>query len=162
MGMDMLGAEITQEQVFKLDDLSMSKTKVDAIMNAGIQESDDSQDNFSDSSESDDDNSDEEEENKYNAMVEAQMDSLYSEYLAKMDPSKMNKRATKRTKVAKRALAGEGLVQDAELLDGDSKAYRDLLNAAEVRKQQIILKTNVGNEKRLCNSPFVLFVLFLP
>ena len=136
MGMDLNAIEIgDDDQVFNLKKLKMSKAKVDAVMNAGEVEEEEEETKVSAES---DDSSDASDSEKYEAALEAQMDSMYEQYLSTKDEKTLNKRAVKRTKVAKRALAGETLVNDAAMYDGNSKAYAELLEAEKVSSLYVV------------------------
>ena len=136
MGMDLNAIEIgDDDQVFNLKKLKMSKAKVDAVMNAGEVEEEEEETKVSAES---DDFSDASDSEKYEAALEAQMDSMYEQYLSTKDEKTLNKRAVKRTKVAKRALAGETLVNDAAMYDGNSKAYAELLEAEKVSSLYVV------------------------
>lgn len=125
------GIDVTEaESVFSLGELGLSKSKVDALENAGV-DSDAEDSDAGDESESDDDDVDSEEE--YEKMLDAQMEKLYDDYLTRRGDDVKTIKAVKRSKIAKRALAGEALVQDSTLFDGDAQAYQKMINPDEVR-----------------------------
>lgn len=129
LGMNAEGIDVTEaESAFSLSELGMSKSKVDAIENAGADSSDD--DDSSEDDESDAESVDSEEE--YEELLESQMDKLYDDFLTRRGDDVKTKKAVKRSKIAKRALAGEALVQDSEMYDGDAQAYRQMINPDEV------------------------------
>lgn len=128
LGMDAEGIDVTEaESAFSLSELKLSKSKVDELENAVASssesevESDEERDELADSDE------------EYEELLESQMDKLYDDFLTRRGDDVKTRKAVKRTKVAKRALAGEALVQDAEMFDGDTKAYHKMINAEEVR-----------------------------
>lgn len=127
MGMDLQGVEMAlDDQVFSMDTLGLSKESVDTLMNAGVEHSEEDNDSFDDSEDSSD-------EEGYEQVVDEQMDSMYDLYMSKKKPSDKTKSAVKRTKIAKRALAGEQLVADSALYDNNSKAYAQMLEPDQVR-----------------------------
>ncbi|TMW64196.1 hypothetical protein Poli38472_012818 [Pythium oligandrum] len=132
MGMEEEGIDVTEaESAFSLKELGITKAQVDQLENVGGFESDDDEElqfETSDEEESDDDADSDEE---YKLVLESQMDKLYDDYLSRKGDSVKTKKAVKRTKVAKRALAGEALVQDAEMYDGDMAAYEKMINPDE-------------------------------
>lgn len=128
--MDAEGIDVTEaESVFSLDKLGISKSKVDAIENVGAA-SDSESEISGDEAGSEDGLGDSDAE--YEELLEAQMEKAYDQYLVRRGDDVKTKKAVKRTKVAKRALAGEALVQDSEMFDGDTKEYHKMINPEEV------------------------------
>jgi hypothetical protein len=145
------GIDVTEaESVFSLGELGLSKSKVDALENAGV-DSDAEDSDADDESESDDEDVDSEDE--YEKMLDAQMEKLYDDYLTRRGDDVKTIKAVKRSKIAKRALAGEALVQDSTLYDGDAQAYQKMINPAEVR-----VDLRVVCAACYVSSPFVLSV----
>lgn len=125
--MDAEGIDVTEaESVFSLSELKLSKSKVDDLENAHASSSEEE----ADSEEEKDELADSDEE--YEELLESQMDKLYDDFLTRRGDDVKTRKAVKRTKIAKRALAGEALVQDSEMFDGDTKAYHKMINAEEV------------------------------
>ncbi|KAI9914827.1 hypothetical protein PsorP6_007928 [Peronosclerospora sorghi] len=128
LGMNADGIGVTDaKSAFSLKELKLSKSKVDALENAGIESSDDEVVE----TEVDDCTSSEESDAAYDEVLEASMEEAYEQYLSRRGDEKKTRRAVKRTKVAKRALAGEALVQDSAMFDGDMKQYDKLINPDE-------------------------------
>lgn len=129
LGMNAEGVDPTEaESAFSLSDLKLSKSKVDALENAGVDSGDESEIEEMDDESSDDADSDEE----YEKMLDAQMDKLYDEFLTRRGDDVKTMKAVKRSKIAKRALAGEAVMEDSALYDGDQEAYRKMINPDEV------------------------------
>lgn len=125
--MDAEGIDVTEaESVFSLSELKLSKSKVDDLENADASSSEEE----AESEEEKDELADSDEE--YEELLESQMDKLYDDFLTRRGDDVKTRKAVKRTKIAKRALAGEALVQDSEMFDGDTKAYHKLINVEEV------------------------------
>ena len=72
-------------------------------------------------------NGDDEDDDDMAAIMESQMEKLYDEYLSRKGDGAKTKKAIKRSKVAKRALAGEALVEDHTMFDGDNEAYEKMI-----------------------------------
>lgn len=126
--MDAEGIDVTEaESAFSLAELKLSKSKVDELENAVASSSEEEAESESEVDELAD--SDEE----YEELLESQMDKLYDDFLTRRGDDVKTRKAVKRTKIAKRALAGEALVQDAEMFDGDQKAYLKMIDAEAVR-----------------------------
>lgn len=127
--MDAEGIDVTEaESAFSLSELKLSKSKVDDLENAHASSSEEEEE---EDAEEIDELADSDEE--YEELLESQMDKLYDDFMARRGEDKKTRKAVKRTKVAKRALAGEALVQDSEMYDGDKAAYHKMINAEEVR-----------------------------
>lgn len=125
--MDAEGIDPTEaESVFSISELKLSKSKVDDLENAHASsseeelESEEEKDELADS------------DDEYEELLESQMDKLYDDFLTRRGDDVKTRKAVKRTKIAKRALAGEALVQDSEMFDGDTKAYHKMIEADEV------------------------------
>eukprot|EP00644_Phytophthora_capsici_P011472 jgi/Phyca11/550505/estExt2_Genewise1Plus.C_PHYCAscaffold_370249 len=121
LGMNAEGIDVTEaESAFSLKELKMSKNKVDELENAGADSSDEEL-QFETSDEEDEDAGLEDSDAEYDELLEASMEKAYDEFLTRRGDDVKTRKAVKRTKVAKRALAGEALVQDSEMFDGDMK-----------------------------------------
>ncbi|KAJ8544253.1 hypothetical protein ON010_g12015 [Phytophthora cinnamomi] len=133
LGMDAEGIDVTEaESAFSLKDLKMSKDKVDDLDNAGADSSDDEELQFETSDEEDDEDAGlEDSDAEYDELLEASMEKAYEQFLTRRGDDVKTRKAVKRTKVAKRALAGEALVQDSEMFDGDMKQYKKMINPDE-------------------------------
>ncbi|POM70493.1 Ribosomal RNA large subunit methyltransferase J [Phytophthora palmivora] len=131
LGMDAEGIDVTEaESAFSLKELKLSKNKVDELENAGADSSSDEELQF----ETDDEDADaglEDSDAEYDELLEASMEKAYDEFLTRRGDDVKTRKAVKRTKVAKRALAGEALVQDSEMFDGDMKQYQKMINPDE-------------------------------
>jgi len=124
LGMDAEGIDVTEaESAFSL------KEKVDDLENAGAESSDEEL-QFETSDEEEDGLEDSDEE--YEELLDASMEKQYEAFLTRRGDDVKTRKAVKRTKVAKRALAGEALVQDSEMFDGDLKQYQKMINPDEV------------------------------
>lgn len=151
LGMNAEGIDVTEaESAFSLSELGLSKSKVDALENVGV-DSDDSENEGEDESESNDEDGDSDEE--YEKMLDEQMEKLYEDFLTRRGDDVKTIKAVKRSKIAKRALAGEALVQDSTLYDGDALAYQKMINPDEVRRRSTCCVLHV-----CVSSPFVLSV----
>ncbi|RLN02450.1 hypothetical protein BBJ28_00006242 [Nothophytophthora sp. Chile5] len=129
LGMNAEGIDVTEaESAFSLSELKLSKSKVDELENAVAESSSEEEEE----EEEDEDAGLEDSDAEYDELVESSMDKAYDEFLARRGDTVRTKKAVKRTKVAKRALAGEALVQDSEMFDGDTKQYQKMINADEV------------------------------
>ncbi|EGZ15593.1 hypothetical protein PHYSODRAFT_561340 [Phytophthora sojae] len=132
LGMDAEGIDVTEaESAFSLKDLKMSKDKVDDLDNVGADSSDDEELQFETSDEEDQDAGLEDSDAEYDELLEASMEKAYEQFLTRRGDDVKTRKAVKRTKVAKRALAGEALVQDSEMFDGDMKQYKQMINPDE-------------------------------
>ncbi|GLD93750.1 hypothetical protein PINS_up002355 [Pythium insidiosum] len=133
LGMDAEGIDVTEaESAFSLKELGISKAQVDLLDNAAdvanFESDDDAPLEFETS---DDDDGDSDSDTEYTELLESQMDGLYDSYLSRKGDSAKTKKAVKRSKIAKRAIAGEALTQDAEMYDGDMAAYHKMINPDE-------------------------------
>jgi AdoMet-dependent rRNA methyltransferase SPB1 len=126
------GIDVTEaETAFSLSELGLSRSKVDALENATIDVLTSEEEELNSDDEDDDDSlvdSDEE----YAKLLDSQMDKLYDDYLTRRGDSVKTRKAIKRSKIAKRALAGEAVAKDAELYDGDTKEYHKMINPEAV------------------------------
>ncbi|GMF21013.1 unnamed protein product [Phytophthora fragariaefolia] len=133
LGMDAEGIDVTEaESAFSLKDLKLSKDKVDDLDNVGAEASDDEELQFETSDEEEEDAGLEDSDAEYDELLESSMDKAYEQFLTRRGDDVKTRKAVKRTKVAKRALAGEALVQDSEMFDGDMKQYQQMINPDEV------------------------------
>ncbi|OWZ24531.1 Ribosomal RNA large subunit methyltransferase J [Phytophthora megakarya] len=131
LGMDAEGIDVTEaESAFSLKELKISKNKVDDLENAGADLSSDEELQF-ESEDEDEDAGLEDSDAEYDELLEASMEKAYDEFLTRRGDDVKTRKAVKRTKVAKRALAGEALVQDSEMFDGDMKQYQKMINPDE-------------------------------
>ncbi|POM70161.1 Ribosomal RNA large subunit methyltransferase J, partial [Phytophthora palmivora] len=129
--MDAEGIDVTEaESAFSLKELKLSKNKVDELENAGADSSSDEELQF-ETDDEDDDAGLEDSDAEYDELLEASMEKAYDEFLTRRGDDVKTRKAVKRTKVAKRALAGEALVQDSEMFDGDMKQYQKMINPDE-------------------------------
>ncbi|RHY87782.1 hypothetical protein DYB37_006194 [Aphanomyces astaci] len=136
-GMNEAGIELTDDmQAFSLKKLGV-KNVADVDDGAYISDASDSDDDIvapgSRGTAQGDDEDDSDDDNGYDALLESQMDKLYDDYISRKGDGQKTKKAVKRTKIAKRALAGEALVEDHAMFDGDQEAYRKQINPEEVR-----------------------------
>ncbi|ETP50697.1 ribosomal RNA large subunit methyltransferase J [Phytophthora nicotianae P10297] len=132
LGMNAEGIDVTEaESAFSLKELKMSKNKVDELENAGADSSSDEELQFETSDEEDEDAGLEDSDAEYDELLEASMEKAYEQFLTRRGDDVKTRKAVKRTKVAKRALAGEALVQDSEMFDGDMKQYQKMINPDE-------------------------------
>ncbi|KAG7385655.1 AdoMet-dependent rRNA methyltransferase spb1 [Phytophthora pseudosyringae] len=132
LGMNADGIDVTEaESAFSLKELKMSKSKVDELDNAGADSSSDEELQFETSDEEDEAAGLEDSDNEYDELLEVSMEKAYEEFLTRRGDDVKTRKAVKRTKVAKRALAGEALVQDSEMFDGDMKQYQTMINPDE-------------------------------
>ena len=131
MGMNAKGIDISEaDAAFSLKELKLSKEKVDELENAGADLTSDEELQFETDDEDGDSHGDSDAE--YDELLEASMETAYEQFLARRGDDVKTRKAVKRTKVAKRALAGEALVQDSEMFDGDMKQYQKMINPDEV------------------------------
>ncbi|KAE8911681.1 pre-rRNA processing protein [Phytophthora fragariae] len=132
LGMDAEGIDVTEaESAFSLKDLKMSKDKVDDLDNVGVESSNDEELQIETSDEEDEDAGLEDSDAEYDELLEASMEKGYEQFLTRRGDDVKTRKAVKRTKVAKRALAGEALVLDSEMFDGDMKQYKKMINPDE-------------------------------
>ncbi|EEY58054.1 rRNA methyltransferase, putative [Phytophthora infestans T30-4] len=132
LGMNADGIDVTEaESAFSLKELKLSKSKVDELENAGADSSSDEELQFETSDEEDEDAGLEDSDAEYDELLEASMEKAYEQFLTRRGDDVKTRKAVKRTKVAKRALAGEALVQDSEMFDGDMKQYQKMINPDE-------------------------------
>ncbi|CAI5736107.1 unnamed protein product [Hyaloperonospora brassicae] len=130
MGMNAKGIDISEAgAAFSLKELKLSKEKVDELENAGADLTSDEELQFE--TDDEDGNSHEDSDAEYDELLEASMETAYEQFLARRGDDVKTRKAVKRTKVAKRALAGEALVQDSEMFDGDMKQYQKMINPDE-------------------------------
>lgn len=130
LGMNAKGIVITDtEPAFSLKELKLSKSKVDYLENAEVDLSSEEDLEFETS---DEDVSHEDSDEGYDELLEVSMEKAYEEFLTRRGDDAKTRKAVKRTKVAKRALAGEALVQDSEMFDGDMKQYQKMIVPDEV------------------------------
>ncbi|KAH7474360.1 AdoMet-dependent rRNA methyltransferase spb1 [Phytophthora ramorum] len=131
LGMNAEGIDVTEvESAFSLKELKLSKEKVDVLENAGADSSSDEELQF----ETDDEDEDaglEDSDAEYDELLEASMEKAYEQFLTRRGDDVKTRKAVKRTKIAKRALAGEALVQDSEMFDGDMQKYQKMINPDE-------------------------------
>ena len=157
--MDQQGIEIVEEDTtFNLRKLGLSSELVDEL-NSGIAPEEDVMNNVDEhellAQQSSEDESEEEDDNKAN---EQALDRLYAEYLSrntKKGTIDLSRTQQKRTKIAKRALAEQAVVEDMSLYDGNDTQYKKLLQVEVVRTCffSLILKSD------LLVFPGVLFVV---
>ncbi|KAG7401457.1 AdoMet-dependent rRNA methyltransferase spb1 [Phytophthora boehmeriae] len=128
LGMNQEGIDVTEaESAFSLSDLKLSKSKVDDLENANASSSEEELE-----FEEDDENAGlEDSDEEYDELLEASMEKAYEQFLTRRGDDVKTRKAVKRTKIAKRALAGEALVQDSEMFDGDMKQYQQMINPDE-------------------------------
>ncbi|KAG3202781.1 AdoMet-dependent rRNA methyltransferase [Phytophthora cactorum] len=132
LGMNAEGIDVTEaESAFSLKELKMSKNKVDELENVGADSSSDEELQFETSDEEDENADLEDSDAEYDELLEASMEKAYEQFLTRRGDDVKTRKAVKRTKVAKRALAGEALVQDSEMFDGDMKQYQKMINPDE-------------------------------
>lgn len=152
--MDAEGIDVTEaESAFSLKDLKMSKDKVDDLDNVGVESSDDEELQFETSDEEDEDAGLEDSDAEYDELLEASMEKGYEQFLTRRGDDVKTRKAVKRTKVAKRALAGEALVQDSEMFDGDMKQYKKMINPDEVCGVRILLCACVAGPPSVLSVP---------
>ncbi|RHY42486.1 hypothetical protein DYB34_001906, partial [Aphanomyces astaci] len=152
-GMNEAGIELTDDmQAFSLKKLGV-KNVADVDDGAYISDASDSDDDIvapgSRGTAQGDDEDDSDDDNGYDALLESQMDKLYDDYISRKGDGQKTKKAVKRTKIAKRALAGEALVEDHAMFDGDQEAYRKQINPEEVRS------VDDENDNQKANNPLV-------
>ncbi|KAF0701291.1 Aste57867_8220 [Aphanomyces stellatus] len=129
MGMSETGIELTDDaQAFSLKKLGV-KNIADVDDGEYISDAADSDDELV-APEMDEDD-DDDDDGAYDALLESQMDKLYDDYLSRKGDGDKTKKAVKRSKIAKRALAGEALVADHALFDGDKETYEKMINPDE-------------------------------
>uniref|UniRef100_M4B9Z9 Ribosomal RNA methyltransferase SPB1-like C-terminal domain-containing protein n=1 Tax=Hyaloperonospora arabidopsidis (strain Emoy2) TaxID=559515 RepID=M4B9Z9_HYAAE len=132
--MNAKGIDISEaDAAFSLKELKLSKNKVDELENAGADLTSDEELQF----ETDDDDGDSlgDSDAEYDELLEASMETAYEQFLTRRGDDVKTRKAVKRTKVAKRAMAGEALVQDSEMFDGDMKQYQKMINPDESFEQ---------------------------
>jgi AdoMet-dependent rRNA methyltransferase SPB1 len=122
------GIEVPEDdQIFSLKKIGASYQNVDPVLQGDVPQDVISNDSVQEMSElefeSEDDNC---------AEIDQQMEKMYDLYLSNKSTAEKTKSAVKRTKVAKRALAGQGLVQDSMLYDGDQQAYHKMIQVEHV------------------------------
>uniref|UniRef100_A0AAV1SZB6 Putative rRNA methyltransferase n=1 Tax=Peronospora matthiolae TaxID=2874970 RepID=A0AAV1SZB6_9STRA len=130
MGMNAKGIDISEaDATFSLKELKLSKNKVDELENTGADLTSDEELQF----ETDDEDSGSlgDSDAEYDELLEASMEAAYEQFLTRRGDDVKTRKAVKRTKVAKRAIAGEALVQDSEMFDGDMKQYQQMINPDE-------------------------------
>ena len=119
------GIDVTEaESVFSLAKLGLSKAKVDDLENAAPENVSEDEDEVNESSDDD--------EEEYDELLDTQMDSMYDQFLSRRGEAVKSATIKKRTKVAKRALAGEALAQDSAMYDGNIDTYQTMINPDEV------------------------------
>lgn len=131
LGMNEQGIDVADgaESAFSLKELGISKSHVDLLEDAGpISEDEEDREGRP---ESDTDLEFESDDDEYTDVLESQMEKLYDDYLSRKGDAVKTKKAVKRSKIAKRAIAGEALTQDAEMYDGDMESYRKMIQVDE-------------------------------
>nr|CCA23812.1 rRNA methyltransferase putative [Albugo laibachii Nc14] len=124
LGMSEEGIDVTEaESVFSLAKLGLSKAKVDDLENAAPENVSEDEDEVNESSDDD--------EEEYDELLDTQMDSMYDQFLSRRGEAVKSATIKKRTKVAKRALAGEALAQDSAMYDGNIDTYQTMINPDE-------------------------------
>ncbi|KAL7692206.1 putative calcineurin-like phosphoesterase domain, ApaH type [Plasmopara halstedii] len=127
LGMNAEGIEIMEtEAAFSLKELKLSKSKVDELENAGADSCSEESLEF-ETSDEDVSRDCEDSDAEYDELLDKSMEKAYDEYLTRRGDDVKTRKAVKRTKVAKRALAGEALVQDSAMFDGDMKQYQKMI-----------------------------------
>ncbi|RLN59800.1 hypothetical protein BBJ29_003926 [Phytophthora kernoviae] len=128
LGMNQEGIDVTEaESAFSLSELKLSKAKVDDLENADASSSEEEVEDVVEDENAGLEDSDEE----YDELLEVSMEKAYDQFLSRRGDDVKTRKAVKRTKIAKRALAGEALVQDSEMFDGDMKQYQQMINPDE-------------------------------
>jgi len=128
MGMNVEGIELPDdEQAFSLKKLGISKNDLKDIETNDMAYSSSSEAEMLEDSEADS-----EDDAEYEKVLEAQMEKLYDNFLSRRGDDVKTKKAVKRSKIAKRALAGQALVEDHALFDGDDEEYKKMINPEEV------------------------------
>ncbi|OQR84526.1 rRNA methyltransferase [Achlya hypogyna] len=127
MGMSEAGIELTDDaQAFSLKKLGLAKSNLNDLDDGAYASASDSDELLEPEHDGNDDDDDD-----MDAVMESQMEKLYDEYLTRKGEGAKTKKAVKRSKIAKRALAGEALVEDHTMFDGDNEAYNKMLNPEE-------------------------------
>ncbi|KDO24228.1 hypothetical protein SPRG_09864 [Saprolegnia parasitica CBS 223.65] len=128
MGMSEAGIELTDDgQAFSLKKLGLGKSNINDLDDGAYASASDSDELL----EPEHGNGDDDDDDDMAAIMESQMEKLYDEYLSRKGDGAKTKKAIKRSKVAKRALAGEALVEDHTMFDGDNEAYEKMINPEE-------------------------------
>ncbi|CAK4074171.1 unnamed protein product [Aphanomyces euteiches] len=131
MGMNEAGIELTDDgQAFSLKKIGV-KNVADLDDGAYVSPTEDSDDEIVAPVFDEDDDDDEDDDKAYDALLESQMDKLYDDYISRKGDGEKTKKAVKRSKIAKRALAGQALVEDHAIYDGDQEAYQKMINPEE-------------------------------
>lgn len=125
LGMNEEGIDVTEsESVFSLSKLGLSKNNVDDLENAVPENGSEDENPTEDNTDCDED--------EYDELLDTQMDSMYDQFLSRRGDASKTANMKKRTKIAKRALAGEALTQDSAMYDGDIDTYQTMINPEEV------------------------------
>ncbi|KAL0592578.1 hypothetical protein ABG067_000142 [Albugo candida] len=124
LGMNEEGIDVTEsESVFSLSKLGLSKNNVDDLENAVPENGSEDENPTEDNTDCDED--------EYDELLDTQMDSMYDQFLSRRGDASKTANMKKRTKIAKRALAGEALTQDSAMYDGDIDTYQTMINPEE-------------------------------
>ncbi|OQR91011.1 rRNA methyltransferase, partial [Thraustotheca clavata] len=145
MGMSEAGIDITDDgQAFSLKKLGLAKDNLKEIDDGAYASASDSDELLEPEHGEEDDDDDQD----MNALMESQMEKLYDEYLSRKGEGAKTKKAVKRSKIAKRALAGEALVEDHAMFDGDQEAYEKMINPDESSDESEAENPLINNLKR--------------
>ncbi|CCI49772.1 unnamed protein product [Albugo candida] len=124
LGMNEEGIDVTEsESVFSLSKLGLSKNNVDDLENAVPENGSEDENPTEDNTDCDED--------EYDDLLDTQMDSMYDQFISRRGDTSKTANMKKRTKIAKRALAGEALTQDSAMYDGDIDTYQTMINPEE-------------------------------